>query len=263
MNLSSVKANIKRTIQKLLIPERTKVFFIHIPKTGGTSIDYVVRKKYRNQYSRIEAAPSHQTALMLNRESDDNNVEMQSTLKIRNNLVIYEMFKETSFISGHVPFDFNTWKAFKDRYLYLTCLRNPVKRYLSQYFYNYYKKSDHRKINVDLSTYITMPIGQHEGSIYVKFLGGISEEKDYTSTKAIERAKENLSKFNLVALLENFNFFVEEFAAKTGIKIRIPHKGKNPVSKPEVDKDILAKVETICTPDLEIYEYTRKKYLKE
>ncbi len=200
---------------------------------------------------------------MLNGATEDLDVEMQSTLKMRNNLAVYEMFKETSFISGHVAFDFNTWKAFQERYLYLTCLRNPVKRYLSQYFYNYYKKSDHRKINVDLPTYITMPIGKHEGSIYVKFLGGISEEKDYTSTEAIARAKENLSKLNLVAFLENLNPFIDQFYAKTGIKISIPHKRKNPVSKPKVDKEILAKIETICTPDLEIYEYARKKYLNQ
>jgi len=263
MNLSRVKANIKRTVKKILIPERTKVFFIHIPKTGGTSIDYVVRNKYRSQYSRIEAAPSHQTALMLEGKKDDEDVEMQSTLKMRSQIALYEMFKETSFISGHVPFDFNTWKAFQDRYLYITCLRNPVKRYLSQYFYNYYKESQHRKINVDLPTYITMPIGQHEGSIYVKFLGGISAEKDYTSTEAIARAKENLSKFDTIAFLEKLDLFTAEFATKTGIKISIPHKRKNPVAKPEVDKDILAKIETICAPDLEIYECARKKYLNQ
>ncbi|MDJ0728266.1 MAG: sulfotransferase family 2 domain-containing protein [Prochloraceae cyanobacterium] len=262
MNLSNVKVNLKKTVQKLLIPERTKVFFIHIPKTGGTSINYGVRKKYRNQYSRIESAASHQTALMLNREWDDD-ADMHSTWEIRKQIAIYEMFKEKSFISGHIPFDLNTWKAFQNLYLYITCLRNPVKRYLSQYFYNYYKKSEHRKINVDLPTYITMPIGKHEGSIYVKFLGGISEEKDYTSTEAIARAKENLSKLNLVAFLENLNPFIDQFYAKTGIKISIPHKRKNPVSKPKVDKEILAKIETICTPDLEIYEYARKKYLNQ
>jgi hypothetical protein len=261
MDVSLIKWKLKQNLQKLLIPARTKVFFIHIPKSGGTAIDKAIRKHYRHSYSRIEEAPSHQTAKMLY-GIDIEKGETSKLLQFREQLVVYKMFKETQYISGHVTYNQETWDKFHNQYVYVTCLRHPVKRYISNYFYNAFKESDHFKIKEELPTFLDTPRGKEGGFEYIRYLGGISDrvDYDYRSSAAIERAKNNLAKFAIIGFLEDLKDFVLKFEQHTGTKLRITHRRKNPVHNPHVDEQTMKKIEKICAPDLELYEYAKKKF---
>ena len=260
MDIPLIKWKLKQNLQKLLIPDKTKVFFIHIPKSGGTAIDKAIIKHYRHSYSRIEASPSHETAKMLY-GIDIEQGETSKLLQFRDQLVIYEMFKETQYISGHVTFNQRTWEKFHHQYIYVTCLRHPVKRYISNYFYNAFKESNHFKIYEDLASFLDTPRGKEAGYEYVRYIGGISEkiDYDYTSSSAIERAKDNLAKFAIVGFLEDLKDFVLEFQQQTATKLKITHRRKNPVPNPDVDEETIKKIAKICAPDLELYEYAKNQ----
>ncbi len=261
MDISLIKWKIKQNLRKLLIPNKTKVFFIHIPKSGGTSIDKAIAKHYRHSYSRIEDSPSHQTAKMLY-GIDIEKGESSRLLQLREQLVIYEMFKEIQYISGHVSYNTQTWEKFHQQYVYITCLRHPVKRYISNYFYNAFKESDHFKIKEDLPTFLTTPRGQEGGFEYIRYFGGISDrvDYDYTTSAAIKRAKDNLDKLAIIGFLENLEDFSLKFRHYTGTKLKISHRRKNPVSNPDIDRETMKKINKICAPDLELFEYAKKKF---
>ncbi len=261
MDISLIKWQLKQNLQKLLIPQKTKVFFLHIPKSGGTSIDKAIRKHYRHSYSRIEGDPSHQAAKMLY-GIDIEKGEINQLLQFREQLMLYEMFKETQYISGHISYNQTIWQKFHQQYVYVTCLRHPVKKYISNYFYNAFKKSNHFKIYEDLPTFLDTPRGQAGGFEYIKYLGGVSDniDYDYTSSSAIELAKNNLSKLAIVGFLENLPDFIREFQQHTGIKLNITHRRKNPIKKPNINPEIMAKIEKICIPDLDLYHYAKEKF---
>ena len=245
--MKQVKNQLKQ-IKKIIMQENPNIFFLHIPKTGGTSIDHAISQHYQNNLYKVSGPSSYKAAKFL--YGEDCNV-----LKLREYLALHEMRKGTKYIAGHVPFNSGIWNDFKDEYIYLTLLRHPVKRYISDFFFNSFKKADYHKIDCDLKTYLASEKGKRSGCEYVKFLGGLSDSENYQSQAAIEQAKNNLAKFTIVGFLEELNFLVEAVKQKTGLKLEIPHKRKNPVSNPQLDEEMMGEIIKVCQPDLEVYEY--------
>jgi hypothetical protein len=171
------------------------------------------------------------------------------------------MAKGTKYISGHIPFKQEIWEEFHKDYIYLTVLRNPVKRFISKYFYNAFKESEHLKTKQNLQYIIDSDYGQDWGSEYVRFISGWTDVDDCTSADVIQKAKDNLDKFNVIGFLEDLDVFVEDFYEVSGLRIQIPHKRENPILKPDLDKSTIRSIERLCQPDIEIYEYAKERFL--
>jgi flavin-binding protein dodecin len=252
------------------------IFFLHIHKCGGTSIRQAIKSCYRvlditkDRY--LIDLDSEAAFYAAQKSVDQNNFPPDTRddylpLKFRENLLMYYMGqKQIKYIAGHFSFSAKAHQHFSQKYAFITMLRDPVKKWISAYFYNRYKKGEHRKIDMEITEFLKSERAQSEGYSYVKFIGGADEARDYSSDQAIARAKENLHKFSIVGCLEYQDIFVKQFEERFGRRLMIGMLNPNP--KPEtyqktvINEDIKEKIRQICKPNIEIYQYAIENFVK-
>lgn len=249
------------------------IFYLHIPKCGGVSVGQAIAAKYlsldlRNDRGIVNLnAPVSRKVIETTRglrypeETDDD----YPILSFREKLLLYYMAQSKSkFIAGHFLFSQKAYQNHGNEFNFVTVMRDPVKRWISSYFFNRFKSEDHLKVRDEIEEYIVSPFGISQGHEQVKFLGGANEEGDYTSDAAINRAKENLKYFKVVGFLENLDHFAQEFADHFHVKLQIAKKNKSPASKERqkstLTPELLEEITDLCQPDIEVYEFARKLY---
>lgn len=262
------KAMMARTRNTLFGALDRRIAFFHLPKCGGTSLTDAMKSLYRTldfrDDRRLVSVSSHATSAVVEMVSGTrypyDTTDDYPILQLREHLLIYLMLqKQTRFVNGHCPFSENVHERFKDRFAFVTMIRSPVKRWISSFFYNRYKKGEHRKIDTDIAGHLESEFGRSQGHELVKFIGGADPAGDYTSTKAIGRAKANLHRFDLVGFLENMDDFLNRFEALFGRKLQLNVMNRNPVSSSRQEEvltdEILSRIEAVCEPDLAVYRH--------
>lgn len=238
---------------------KENIFFLHIPKCGGTSIKRAIERNY----------PSGDRVAMLDPVASSNAAKLfdYPTLKFRENLLLYFMrINNMKYISGHYCFSEIAFREFHDKFVFITVLREPVSRWISLYFYNKYKKSNHFKTQADFAEYLQSELGHSVGHTYVKFLCGVDNSIDYTSRQAIERAKKNLDKFDIVGCLEYQEDFIKQFERRFGARLALKRENQSPVAESfkssVITEEVEEKIRLICEPDIEVYQYAIDKFVK-
>ena len=94
-------------------------------------------------------------------------------------------------------------------------------------------------------------------------MGGIREDGNYTSEKAIDKAIRNCASLDIVGHLENLEGFRTQIREKTNIKLKLGHEKPSPAPDEEAkkikeSKQLRKTVEELCQTDLEFYHRIRK-----
>jgi hypothetical protein len=244
------------------------IFYLHIPKCGGVSVGQAIASKYlsldfRNDKGIVNLnAPLSRQVIEITEglrypdETDDDYL----ILSFREKLLLYYMSQSNSkFISGHFPFSEGACQQHGEKFKLVTVVRDPVKRWISSYFFNRFKADDHMKVRDELEVYVDSHFGISQGYELVKFIGEANKEGDYTSYEVIERAKDCLKRFSVIGFLEDLDDFVKNFEDRFLVNLQIEKKNKNPASKDYqesvVSPGLLEKISAICQPDIEVYEF--------
>jgi hypothetical protein len=258
---------VTRKIDRHLCTQPTeKIVFLHVPKCGGTAVNSSIRQHFLTSGVSLASPPCQKAAAIHYGLKDPLERDYYYVLKSSELLLLYHMFIGTQYISGHFSFNPEIYHQFKNQYRFITILRDPSRRLISQYFYNRYKGSEHCKTDVDLQSFVESEAGRNLGHEYVKFIGGINKAGDYSSQEAIERAKENLSKFDAVGCLEYLTLFENHFKEKFNIDISVAQRNPNPIKRQDIESQLTdalkEKIEDICAPDREVYNYALEHLIK-
>ncbi len=231
-------------------PDLERVFFLHLPKCGGTSVDVAMRNAYRGAaHATVHLDPhaaDRAAAIAGERERP-----------YRRRLLLYYMAEERNrYISGHFPYSEQARQAFGDEWHYITVLREPVSRWLSNYFYNKYKtSSDFYRITAPIEEFIASERARSYGSNYVQNLTDDTATMD--SDGAVEQAIRNLQRFAVVGALERMDTFVSDCDTLLGVDLDVGHHRKNPRTtseqREEITEGALEQVRELCIPNTRVY----------
>ncbi|MED4116868.1 sulfotransferase family 2 domain-containing protein [Priestia megaterium] len=218
--------------------EKKLIIFMHIPKTGGTTLNDIFKKSYAENeiydHVPLEAMRNHFSQL---KEEDK---------------------KEIKAISGHHFYGIHD--LFSKPYTYFTMMRNPIERVISLYYFlktypGYYEENMR---NMSFEEYIDWDPQARNGQIH-QICG-------QNSQLSLEKAKENLKVFEVVGITEMFNESLLLLKNKFNWA-NIEYKKENVTkSRPrisEVSPKIIKKIEKNNELDIELYEFIKSNFIKQ
>jgi hypothetical protein len=249
---SFTKRHVSRVTMGLTIGDEILIF-LHIPKTGGTTLHHILERCYsKDRICSFEDLDRHNQIEAFKRLSE----EKRGAYRL---------------IQGHFSFGFHRYLP--ARSFYITLLREPVSRALSFY---YYAKSrpDHylypllRDGRVDLKMLLRQQTATtHElFNLQTSMIAGDewADPQRPADRAALERAKQNLrSRFQVVGLTEEFDASLRLMSHRFGWKVRFYTKKNLTVRKPHMDtldsetRSLLSEANEF---DTELYQFARELF---
>jgi hypothetical protein len=228
------------------------LIFLHIPKTGGTTLHHVLERYYSKEQICSFKDPD--------RHNDIESFKGLSKAK-------REAYR---LIQGHLSFGFH--RHLPGRSTYITFLREPIARALSFY---YYAKSDPDHYlyplltdgQVDLKTLLRQQTATtHElFNLQTSMIAGDewADPLRPADHDALERAKQNLRTHFRVGLTEEFDASLQMLSQTFGWKIKAYTKKNVTRRKPQIktlDAETRALLREANALDTELYQFARELF---
>jgi len=215
--------------------------FVHIEKAAGTTFIHILRHNFFLQY--MDVRPFFKQSMGFFTSRDLN--------------IVHKMLPSLRCISGHAVTPFSGLENSCFEVEYITIMRDPVKRYLSQYQHWVEKK----KLDYDFEEFLELDELKN------------FQTKKYVGTDDLEKAKDILKeKFKLVGYVEAYDqFLVLLDSAFSDIEFDASYRRQNPahnkISVKELKEKYIDRIEDNNKVDIALYEFVKNElfpsYIKE
>ncbi|MEW8400368.1 MAG: sulfotransferase family 2 domain-containing protein [Candidatus Thiodiazotropha sp.] len=258
MGIVDKAKDLHKKLADATIPQR--VVFHHVPKCGGTSVGRALRRRYLLSQGTVTPESSFR-AFEAFSGRDDREQMLVDVLDLREQMLLYLLYEDVRCVSLHVRFSEPAHNMFREKYKFITILREPVSRFVSHYFWSHGKQHAHARIDEPIEEFIETERAKKLGATYAEFFCGLPKDVDFTSDDAIEAAISNLKKFDVVGRLNDLPAFADNIKRQLGVNLRIGHENRSRRSSTEVKSaispEIKQKIEELCRPDIKIWETIR------
>ena len=266
--IRSTLSDLKNGLPPRMLADRMHprgIVFVHIPKCAGSSVERALRRHYFLSRVTIDPERSFEAArAALALEPDDmtrHSILVQASEQ-RRELLHYHLATGYKCITGHAPLGPHTIDRFRETHDFVTILRDPVERYLSHLAYNLDGGGGHGRIDEPVEAFLERPRAKIFGSLFVKYFSGQPMDADLSTAEAITATKTRLEKMAVAGFLDRLDLFQKELSLLTGKNITIGHENRTTpsVRQDRFSDDVIKKVEALCAPDREVYDWARKTF---
>lgn len=243
--------------------QRPRLVFIHVPKTGGSSVSRSLERAYRFSKFHVNAGISWRAAGRLT-DAPPGTFEYERTLQtLRSGLMVHAAEGGTRFLTGHVWYTPAIRRLRNDGYLVMTCLRDPIDRLISHYLYNRFNAHSHVATEDDIDAFLASERARQLATVYVRYLSGGTDDNHYTSEAAVAKARAGLECMDQVGVLEDMDDFLRKASARIGAHLKSYHRRKSPALGREEYEiknsfEVKSRVQALCHADLEVYEHAKR-----
>ncbi|WP_420935763.1 sulfotransferase family 2 domain-containing protein [Alteromonas sp. A081] len=258
--LKLIKSIVKLQIEKI-VKKQHRFVFTHVPKCAGSSLSSALLDGLYSpliKHSHLTVGIDGELAL---KASEITGIYDQKIRQVH--IATYLASNKKVFVSGHCYATPALVQAFKENWNFITVLREPIDRFISEYVYNTYKKESWKKNTLTIDEYIAKDRMLKSGMTYARFFSGLDFQDIKNSPDfAVDLAIDNLKNYYKVGFLENLQVWVDELNSEFDAKIKINHSNSSP-NKPIVaeiynDPSKIQRIRELCQIDLRIYDGIKK-----
>ncbi|MEO8548280.1 MAG: sulfotransferase family 2 domain-containing protein [Sphingomicrobium sp.] len=228
------------------------VVFHHVPKCGGTSLGRALRRAYI--LSQGTVTPHESLKAFNAAQNAGRRLAIGHVSELREMMLLYMLYSHTRCVSAHIPFSDAAYEEFADRYLFVTILRDPVDRFISNYYWSHKHPKGLNYIPEPFEEFVLSERARLSGSTYVRYFCG--EPGQEFSAKHVDAAIRNLHRMNCVGFLDEVGRFEAALQTLTGRPLKI---GRENVGNTGAKRDAILsgalrdRVLEACSLDREIW----------
>ncbi|WP_170831490.1 sulfotransferase family 2 domain-containing protein [Jannaschia faecimaris] len=242
---------------------RHRSVFLHMPKCGGTSLSEAMYATVplNQRIGVIDAVSTRRTASMLSFGEDsaalchEDLEHGQLTFDLREKMLLQHMAWDTMLIHGHVLWSTRAERHFGNAYKYVTILRDPVARTVS----NFRMMKRNGLLEDDFDAYLEGPVARRHARVYLRYLAGANDIAENEVSDALALAHARLSQMALVGFLDRMDRFLEAYRALFGVRLSPARLNTAPDRPPEHTPAQIERIHALCAPDIAIFEAARTR----
>lgn len=224
-----------------------RLIFIHIPKSGGSTFDSVLSRQY-NKRSIISVRDNREACALFDRKHELSGIKL---------------------IKGHMAFGLHT--LFRDHVDYISILRHPVERILSNY--SFIKERPHHKLHndifvknkMDVADYVQSGVAHNTENIQTRmFSNNIDIEFGSSDKSMLNTAVYNMDSFfpvvGVTDMYDQFLVLARQHYKWRSIKYARLNTTKSRVRVKDIDDNTIEIIMKYNTLDMELYTLAKNRF---
>jgi hypothetical protein len=269
-------------LSKMFSSRKKGVVFVHVPKCGGTSINTALKNQFAGFKSHhISSGAARLAGEHILKPASPTEFTRQNPTQLQY-LLVYLLNLDNSYISGHMPVTTSIIENYQNRYDFITVLRNPVERFISNYIFNKMTNANpllipnnlsFENLEAEVDQVLTSERGLQLASMLSMMITGRYPTDKQDAISMQSEFKSSLSKFKVIGFLDDLEGFANSCHKNLGKKpsIGILNKTKRSFSESEQQHydqlvalfktpEVRTAVENLCAVETDNYQHAKQLY---